>query len=103
MPVVMFSPQMDSWLGILPQWKRTKRFMFKKIEENYLAQPYQTSENILPVESMMIPLPLNNDMNHMNLQSIRFIFQKNIYIVIAKLLLTYLTIYNCCLLHFAYF
>jgi hypothetical protein len=45
--------------------------MFKKIEENYLAQPYQTGENIFNDEMMMQPisLPLNNDMNHINLQS----------------------------------
>lgn len=35
----MFSPQMDSWLGILPQWKRTKRYMFKKIEEYLSLHP----------------------------------------------------------------
>lgn len=42
--------------------------MFKKIEENYLAQPYQAGENILSVDSMMIPQ--YSDMNtSLNLQS----------------------------------
>jgi len=42
--------------------------MFKKIEENYLAQPYQPSENMLSVDSMMIQQ--YNDMNQpLNLQS----------------------------------
>ncbi|GBC01880.1 hypothetical protein RclHR1_04370001 [Rhizophagus clarus] len=53
---------------IMPAFPSTD--MFKKIEENYLGQPYQTSENILPVETMMIqPLSLNSDMNQINLPS----------------------------------
>ncbi|ODN05208.1 hypothetical protein Ocin01_01493 [Orchesella cincta] len=38
-PVVMFSSTMDNWLGILPQWKRTKRYFFKKIEEYLSSHP----------------------------------------------------------------
>ncbi|CAL8148321.1 unnamed protein product [Orchesella dallaii] len=38
-PVVMFSSTMDNWLGILPQWKRTKRYFFKKIEEYLSLHP----------------------------------------------------------------
>lgn len=32
-PVVSFGTAMDQWLGVLPQWKRLKKFMFTQFEE----------------------------------------------------------------------
>jgi len=39
MPAIAFSPSMDSWLGVLPQWKRIKKFLFGQMEAYVREHP----------------------------------------------------------------
>lgn len=44
-PVISFNEYMDKWLGILPQWKRVKKFFFSEME-NYIDSHPELREKI---------------------------------------------------------